>query len=240
MTKDFREGAGVLPEVFHAGASFASSMLDIWRMDLDALDAHKAFLLDLLPPDEMATGRRGLSRGALRLLLGAYLECSPEDIALDVGAHGKRTLAHRQGNARDIRFNVSRSGSMALAAVTLESDIGVDVERMRRVSKLMKIARRYFPIEQCSRLEQLEPQERDEEFLRLWSRFESLSKASGYGVQLLGAKRKMSPSSTQRFKTRDISWRTREGDLYLASVSVEGDVSRLRCRTLPLTTSPRR
>ena len=122
---------------------------------------------------------------------------------------------------------------MALVAMTLGRDVGVDAERMRSVPKLMKIARRYFTPEQCEQLEQLKPQNRDEEFLRLWSRFESLSKASGYGVQLLGAKRKMSPRSTQKFKTRDISWSAREDGLYLASVSVEGEVPHLRCRSFP-------
>lgn len=233
MTEDFYDDAGVLPSVFHAGSSFATSMLDVWRVDLRALDAHKTALLNLLPPGEVVPGERGLSRGALRLLLGAYLECSPEDIVLDVGVHGKPSLTHLQGNTRDLRFNVSRSGSTALVAMTIGRDIGVDVERMRPVPKLMKIANRYFSSEQCEQLEQLEPQKRDEEFLRLWSRFESLSKASGYGVQLLGAKRNMPPRSTQKFKTRDISWSAREGGLYLASVSVEGDVSHLRCRPFP-------
>ncbi|MCY4030619.1 MAG: 4'-phosphopantetheinyl transferase superfamily protein [Hyphomicrobiales bacterium] len=233
MTKDFYSDVGVLPGVFHAGSSFAASMLDVWRVDLRALGAHETALLSLLPAAEAAPGERGLSRGALRLLLGAYLGCSPEDVVLDAGAHGKPALARRQGNTRDLRFNVSRSGSTALVAMTLGRDIGVDVERMRPVPKLMKIAHRYFSSEQCEQLEQLEPQKRDEEFLRLWSRFESLSKASGYGVQLLGAKRNMPPRSTQKFKTRDISWSAREGGLYLASVSVEGDVPHLRCRPFP-------
>ena len=233
MTEDSCSDARVLPGVLHAGSSFATSMLDVWRVDLRALGAHETALLSLLPPAEVVPGERGLSRGSLRLLLGAYLECSPGDVVLDAGAHGKPVLSRRQGNTRDIRFNVSRSGSMALVVMTLGRDVGVDVERMRSVPKLMKIARRYFTSEQCEQLEQLEPQKRDEEFLRLWSRFESLSKASGYGVQLLGAKRKMSLRSTQRFQTRDISWSAREDGLYLASVSVEGDIPHLRCRPFP-------
>lgn len=231
--EDFYGDVGVLPAVFHAGSSFAASMLDVWRVDLRALDAHESALLNLLPPTEVLPRERGLSRGVSRLLLGTYLECSPGDVVLDAGAHGKPTLAHRQGNARDLRFNVSRSGSMALVAIALGRDIGVDVERMRPVPKLMKIARRYFSSEQCRQLEQLDPQKRDEEFLRLWSRFESLSKASGYGLQLLGAKRKMPQPPMQKFKTRDVSWFTQEGALYLASVSTEGDVPRLRCWSFP-------
>lgn len=233
MTEDFCGDVGVLPSVFHAGSSFAASMLDVWRVDLRAVDAHETALLRLLSPDETAFGERGLSRGVLRLLLGAYLECSPEDVVLDVGVHGKPTLARRQGNVRALRFNASRSGSMALIAMTLGRDIGVDVERMRSVPKLMKIARRFFTPEQCEQLEQLEPQKRDEEFLRFWSRFESLSKASGYGVQLLGAKRKMPSHSIQKFKSCDISWFSQNDGLYLASVSVEGDVPHLRCMPFP-------
>ena len=231
--EDFRGDAGVLPAVFHAGSSLAASMLDVWRVDLRALYAHESVLLSLLPPAEATPGERGLSRSVSRLLLGAYLECSPGDVVLDVGAHGKPTLAHRQGNARDLRFNVSRSGSIALVAIALGRDIGVDVERMRPVPKLVKIARRYFSPEQCRQLEQLDSKKRDEEFLRLWSRFESLSKASGYGLQLLGAKKKMPQPSKQKFKTRDVSWFGREGGLYLASVSTEGDVQHLRCWSFP-------
>ena len=231
--ENFCNGAGVLPTVFHAGASFAASMLDVWRVDLRALDAHESALLNLLPPAEVAQGERGLSRSVLRLLLGAYLECSPMDVVLDVGAHGKPALARRQGNARDFRFNVSRSGSMTLVAIALGRDVGVDVERMRPVPKLMDIARRYFSLEQCKQIKQLEQQKRDEEFLRLWSRFESLSKASGYGLQLLGAKRKLLQPSKQKLKTRDISWFAQEGVLYLASFSTEGDMSHLRCWSFP-------
>jgi 4'-phosphopantetheinyl transferase len=75
----------------------------------------------------------------------------------------------------ELRFNLSHSQEMALVAVALEIEVGVDVERIRPLPEFIAIARRFFPPG--------EPLPRDaEEFFRAWTRIEAQLKARGVGL----------------------------------------------------------
>ena len=109
-------------------------MVDVWRVDLGAAAAG---MEDLLCVEERARGARLVrerhrtlwirSRGALRALLGRYLDRDPRELRLALGAHGKPAL--RDGG--DLRFNLSHSSELMLVAVTAGREIGVDLECAR-------------------------------------------------------------------------------------------------------------
>jgi len=110
----------------------------IWRADLEAFgdrpeqplcEEELARAARIVPARKRVLWAR--SRGMLRALLGRYLDRDPLDLCFALGPHGKPTLL-REGEATgDLRFNLSHSGCIALIAVTVGREVGVDVERAR-------------------------------------------------------------------------------------------------------------
>src|SRR5262249_47331784 len=90
-------------------------------------------------------------------------------------------LAHRH-TAADLRFNVAHSDELAIIGVSRGCEIGVDVEHLREVTHLERIARRFFhPLESKIILD--EPAStRSNVFLRCWTGKEAVLKAIGVGI----------------------------------------------------------
>jgi 4'-phosphopantetheinyl transferase len=130
---------------------------------------------------EEAGRRFVVSHGALRKILGRYLDERPEQIRLVTDARGKPHLASR-ANAPSICFSLSHGGAFALCAVTKNRDVGVDVEQIRPVSALREIAARYFSRHEREALCAMSPDRTLEAFFQCWTRKEAYSKAMGQGV----------------------------------------------------------
>lgn len=113
-------------------------VVDVWSADLTAAADR---LGDLLCAEEHERARRLRgerarrlwigSRGVLRALLARYLESDPRALRFVLGEHGKPALRERAAPAADLRFNLSHSDTMALYAVTVGREVGVDIERAR-------------------------------------------------------------------------------------------------------------
>jgi 4'-phosphopantetheinyl transferase len=164
--------------------------VQIWRIWLTALDAALTSYRATLSADERDRAERyrfenlrrsyTLSRGALRFLLAHYLGCSPNEIKLISGPKGKPALK----DSSRIRFNVSHSGQMALYAFTLDCDLGVDVEQLRKFDDTELIATRFFSAAEASELLSLDPSDRCIAFFRCWTRKEAYVKAIGDGLAI--------------------------------------------------------
>jgi len=145
----------------------------------------------LLSPHEMARADRfvfehltrshELSQGALRLLLAHSLKCQPGDVAFRFGPRGKPML---QGDSR-MRFNMAHSGSLALYAITVDCEIGVDVEELRDIPELEQVASHYFSKAEALQLLSIADEMATREaFYRCWTRKEAYIKAVGDGLYL--------------------------------------------------------
>jgi len=121
------------------------------------------------------------TRGALRTLLGRYLSERPGSIEFALEALAKPKLASKY-NATGLRFNVSHSGELALIAITLGCDVGVDVEHSRMIRKLEELAQRYFHRGEIARVLATPAEIRNEVFLRCWTAKEAVLKAYGTGI----------------------------------------------------------
>lgn len=119
------------------------------------------------------------ARAALRGLLAAYLDADPCALRFADGAHGKPRLAGSDA----LRFNLSHSGDVALIAVALGREVGVDVELPRRAVDHVALARRVLTAEQAERIAAIaDPGAREQAFLMAWVRWEAVLKCRGVGI----------------------------------------------------------
>jgi 4'-phosphopantetheinyl transferase len=121
------------------------------------------------------------ARGLTRSLLGQYLQEDPGRLEFRYGPFGKPSLA-LDGAALDIRFNVSRSGGLALCAVALSREVGVDLEQARPDYPLLEVAAHCFPEEERAALLALSEPARSRAFLTSWTVKEAWLKAQGTGI----------------------------------------------------------
>ena len=164
--------------------------VQIWAIWLTASDAAVAYYHSILSLDERHRAERFrfgnlrrsyiLSRGGLRILLAHYLGCAPTGIEFIAGPKGKPALR----DPSSIRFNISHSGEMALYALTVGCELGVDVEQLRTLDDLESIAMRFFSPGEASELLSLNPEDRGTAFFRCWTRKEAYVKAIGDGLTI--------------------------------------------------------
>jgi|HubBroStandDraft_4_1064222.scaffolds.fasta_scaffold79776_2 4'-phosphopantetheinyl transferase len=163
----------------------------VWAVWLKASPPVNRAYRCLLSPHEMARADRfvfehltrshELSQGALRLLLAHSLKCQPGDVAFRFGPRGKPML---QGDSR-MRFNMAHSGSLALYAITVDCEIGVDVEELRDIPELEQVASHYFSKAEALQLLSIADEMATREaFYRCWTRKEAYIKAVGDGLYL--------------------------------------------------------
>jgi 4'-phosphopantetheinyl transferase len=159
----------------------------VWKIALsDALVAD-ARVLACLSGEERdrlerhsATGaaeRFALTRLALRHILAGYTGTAPAAVELVVDARGKPGLA---GDG-SIHFSLSHAERLALVAVA-RAAVGVDVERVRQLRRLVRMARRVLHAETVATLARLPGEMRRLAFLDAWTQRESHVKAVGGGI----------------------------------------------------------
>jgi len=119
-----------------------------------------------------------LARGALRILAGRYLNTGPAGIRFQYGPKGKPGLAEPER----LRFNVSHSGTLALFAFTLDTEIGVDVEEIRPMPDMEQIAANFFSAQEAGEMMALPAERREPVFFQCWTRKEAYLKALGEGL----------------------------------------------------------
>ena len=139
----------------------------LWRVDLDVPDPKFGMLRGTLSEEEILRSERfrfpelqrrfAVGRGALRMILAGYLCVEPERVKFGYTTHGKPFLLN---SPADIQFNLSHSHGFMVAAVCLNSPIGVDIEKKDPRFRAMEIAERFFcdsEKEQIARLDAWRP-----------------------------------------------------------------------------------
>ena len=122
-----------------------------------------------------------VARGRLRQLLAAQLHVRPESIELIYGPHGKPALARRPGDP-DLRFSVSHSEDLAVYALGLALDVGIDVEQIRAIPDADDVAARFFSHREIDAYLALDRPDRPLAFFNCWTRKEAFVKATGDGL----------------------------------------------------------
>ena len=120
------------------------------------------------------------ARCAMRECLSAATGMAPGTLQIVGGAFEKPRLA----NVQSCYFNLSRRDDWALLGISLEGEIGVDVEVHHVVEDATMLARTHFSVEEFNSFLAVESSERDDAFLRVWTRKEACLKAVGTGLRI--------------------------------------------------------
>lgn len=167
--------------------------VQLWRVDLESLGADEVRWIEVLSPDETSRASRFhfaidrqrfvASRALLRTILGGYLTTNPKDLTFTYSKKDKPSLGPDYAD-RDISFNLSHSGGIALYAFARSRELGIDVEQVRRDFDVEAIARRFFSAHEQEQLADLPATEKIDAFFRCWTRKEAYIKATGDGLSL--------------------------------------------------------
>lgn len=169
--------------------TLTSDSLHLWVGRFSALAARGAYFESLLAADEgqraarfVADGVREhfiVARGMLRVLAGHYLNVRPGAIRFTYGARGKPALPES-----DIHFNLSHSGDVIVAGFIAGRDVGVDVEEIRPMPEMKRVAMDNFSAAEFAAWAALPPETQMRAFYICWTRKEAYIKATGDGFRL--------------------------------------------------------
>ena len=175
----------------HFPPDICEGKIHIWEIALDNPEAvPRELFKHVLSDDEKERAMRlGLkdyrdrfvtARGYLRTILGRYLNTEPASIEFEYNERWKPGLP-AESNPKGIMFNISHSRSLALCAVGIKGEVGIDVEYVRRVTRPEKILERFFSPGEREYFHSRPDILKDRSFMSLWTIKEAYSKAVGTG-----------------------------------------------------------
>jgi 4'-phosphopantetheinyl transferase len=160
----------------------------VWTIDLRAPPAASTQCLDRLEVERVrrfvhADDARRYQRAhvALRAIVGAYLGCEPTRVAFVQEAQGKPRLI---GPCAGLYFNLSHSKDLAMLALGVSDELGVDVEAVRADLPGPDLAAAVLDARELEQLARLPESEQAEPFVTCWTRKEACLKAVGLGLNL--------------------------------------------------------
>jgi 4'-phosphopantetheinyl transferase len=107
-------------------------------------------------------------RGILRMILASYTGLAPAALSFTYNRFGNLLSM----GAYNLKFNMARSGDLAVYAVARHRDVGVDIECFQqRGFEILGIAALLFSKEEIAALNDIPAQQREEPFLQIWTRF---------------------------------------------------------------------
>jgi 4'-phosphopantetheinyl transferase len=166
--------------------------VDLWLCDQDGLAAQVESYMPLLNAEELTRADRFhftrdrnrfiIGRAVLRLILADYLGQPPSQLTIGYGDRGKPSLLH-QSASTGLRFNLAHAEGLALYAITRGREVGVDLEKLRRLPDAAAIAERFFAPAEAAKLNSvLGTVVETQAFFNCWTRKEAFLKSEGSGL----------------------------------------------------------
>jgi 4'-phosphopantetheinyl transferase len=119
----------------------------------------------------------------VRTMLSVHAACPPWAWRFSTGPHGKPEII-RAAASPPLRFNLSHTRGLVAAAVTLENDVGIDVEVMDAARLTLDLASHYFAASEMEHLRRVPIDQRPEVIFAFWTLKEAYIKAVGRGLSL--------------------------------------------------------
>ena len=160
------------------------------------------------------------SRGILRLILGRYLKGEPSKIQFSY--RGEKPSLTQEFQELGIKFNLSHSGDLAVYAVALSQEVGVDLQQVCSTPQADHIATRFFTNEEKEMLSKLAGNRKQLAFFRIWTRKEAYLKGKGLSLT------KILDKSGKSLETESWCFRSLEPARgYVATLAVPDRVKKL-------------
>ncbi|MEY3739441.1 MAG: hypothetical protein RLZZ192_116 [Pseudomonadota bacterium] len=165
----------------------------VWHIEPDSITdpARCAEFLSWLSHTERAVHQRFrfdthrhtylISHALLRGALSRLIPKHPSEWQFDVNEFGKPHITNG-GLTQDIQFNLSHTQGMAVVALAVNREVGIDVEHLGRKETNIDIAERFFAPEEVAELMALPQAQQSTRFLEYWTLKESYIKAIGMGL----------------------------------------------------------
>jgi len=173
--------------------SLKTNEAHIWKVSLQQSELQVKKLQLYLSRDELQRAQRFffekdknnfiVARGILRKILSLYIDRQPYEFIFDYNKFGKPFLPHEFEGGK-FRFNLSHSRGLALYAITLNHEVGIDIEYIREDFDDFGIARRFFSPGEVAVLHSLPVEQQKEAFFLCWTRKEAFIKAIGKGLSI--------------------------------------------------------
>jgi 4'-phosphopantetheinyl transferase len=144
----------------------------------------------LLTPEESAAcdalrdeaDRRSslVARALVRTTLSRYAPVAPDAWRFERAAGGRPEIASPTGTR--LRFNLSHTRELVACAVALDTDVGVDVERVEDHADLLDLAATVMSDDEFAAFRSQPAAERPRRFFAAWTLKEAYLKARGFGL----------------------------------------------------------
>lgn len=165
---------------------FDRKELHIWILNLtifpgdanSCMDSKEQQRYRRIIPDRQKT-RFLASRYWLRQVLSGYLNCPLHELQFISGEKGKPSLANP---GIQLEFNLTHTGDYAALAIAVDTQVGIDLERIREKLNTAKIARQVFSVNETEQLEALPTVQQTNLFFECWTRMEARQKCMGLGI----------------------------------------------------------
>jgi len=171
--------------------SLSSSHVDIWLCALDLPENEVAAYYEILSVKEQHRANQFIvpqkrnqfiiSRGMLRHKLAQMLEDKPNKLSFTYNTHGKPCLLQKNTHQK-ISFNISHSHNLALIAITLDHEIGVDIEKINHKTDHSALVKRFFSSAEAEQFKTFSKDSQPRAFFAGWTRKEAFIKGVGKGV----------------------------------------------------------
>ncbi|MGM0418606.1 MAG: 4'-phosphopantetheinyl transferase family protein [Thermodesulfobacteriota bacterium] len=169
---------------------FKKDFIHIWTFKISDFKDNPYFLTKLLDKDDLKKAYRfknnssgmlrfKLARGALRLLCSKYYSVSSEKIIFSYNENLKPFV---KSTAHNIFFNLSHSSDTALIIFSDKRYTGADIEMLRNIVNIQKIAFSYFHPEELTFLGSIPESQKSYYFIKIWTLKEAFVKAFGKKV----------------------------------------------------------
>jgi 4'-phosphopantetheinyl transferase len=172
------------------GDPLGAPTFDVWAFSDTVLTRHGAALCRHVSDSERARADRLArpenrwrflqSRGALRWLLGSYLDMAPEELDFGHTAHGKPFLCI-EGSPAPIAFNQSHNADLLAIAISDCGPVGIDIEHIDR-HDIERLSGRILSDAEAACYASLKEHERKPVLWRAWTRKEAYLKGVGIGL----------------------------------------------------------
>lgn len=224
--------------------NLAQGEIHLWQVALDSPPATVKRLRQILTVEEQIKARRFhwqkdqarfiITRGILRIILGRYLGTNPSAIDFCYGLYGKPALSKKV-----LSFNLSHSYNLALYAIALNQEIGIDLEFLQTEVSYREIANQFFSAQEKAKLNRLPTHLQQQAFFRAWTRKEAYLKAIGRGLSLPLNQVEVSLLPTEPAILLNISWDSQEASRwllqefipapeYVATLAVQGQLTQIQ------------